>query len=224
MFCASLRKRPEWAAAVPILRKETRPWRETKLDTHDIAMPMPKDDIKVGVAGSKDSSIRFILLSAVDIDKPVTLQRLERLFYLDGGCRCAIVFLLSTNDGADDGPSAFGKLQIETLLKQITMPILPLASLDDLPMRLEYFYTKALVPKPAQPTRPPGVEAQEKLLPYCSGNPPLPEHATHVLSDINTDFRDLVDKISSEQGRAILHDYAEDVVERVVNFWTRESA
>ena len=213
-----------------------------------MVMPVSKDEIKVQNADSKDSSLRFVLLSAVDIDKPATLQRLERLFYLDGGQRCAIVFLLTTSNGADDGLSAFGKLQIEyvhsnrphytlapffysfanrILLRQITMPILTLTSLNDLPARLEYFYIKALDPKSAaaeQPTRPPGVEAQEKLLPYCSENAPLTEYATHVLSDINTDFRDLVDKISSDQGRAILHDYAEDVMDRVINFWTRESA
>lgn len=71
-------------------------------------MPMPA----VGSIGSSGGFLRFILLSALDVQQPETLQRIERLFYLEGGHRCAIIFLLSTS-GNEDGLTAFAKLQIE---------------------------------------------------------------------------------------------------------------
>lgn len=128
MFCAGLRKRPEWAAVVPLLlKKEIRGWKgtsrlvfsaiprimlrsaaEKKLETHDIAMPMPG----VGTIDGGGIFLRFILLSALDVKRPDTMQRIERLFYLEGGRRCALAFLLSTN-GDEDGLSALGRLQVE---------------------------------------------------------------------------------------------------------------
>ncbi|OIW34786.1 hypothetical protein CONLIGDRAFT_675742 [Coniochaeta ligniaria NRRL 30616] len=217
MFCATLRKRPEWAAAVPILlRKETRDWKEKKLETHDVAMPMPA----IGTIRGGGVFLRFILLSAPDLKQPETLQRIERLFYLEGGRRCAIVFLLST-DGNQDGLSAMGQLQMEIMEKFISIPILPLTSLDHLPARLEAFHGKLLTPNPCQ-ARSVSAEAQT-LLPYCSVNPPLPQQPTHVLSDINTSFSDLLDKVTTGQGQAILQDYAgDDVANRIIQFWTTE--
>ncbi|KAH8905503.1 hypothetical protein BR93DRAFT_802212 [Coniochaeta sp. PMI_546] len=217
MFCTTLRKRPEWAAAVPILlRKQTRNWKEKKLETHDVALPMPA----IGTIDSGGVFLRLMLLSALDLKQPDTQQRIERLFYLEGGRRCAIVFLLSP-DGNENGLLALGRLQIEIMEKFLTIPILPLMSLDDLPAMLEAFHGELIIPKPYQ-THSVGSEAQA-LLPYCSVNPPLPQHPTHVLSDINTSFSDLLDKVSTGQGQAILQDYAgDDVAKRIIQFWTTE--
>lgn len=88
--------------------QQLRPATEKKLETHDVAMPMPA----VGTIDGGGVFLRFILLSVLDLKQPETLQRIERLFYLDGGRRCAIVFLLSA-DETDDGLSALGRLQIE---------------------------------------------------------------------------------------------------------------
>lgn len=102
--------------------------------------------------------------------------------------------------------------------KFISIPILPLTSLDDLPARLEAFRDKLLAPKPTQ-TRSASLEAKA-LLQHCSLNGPLPESQTDVLSDINTSFSDLLDKISTAQGQAILQDYVPEVANRMIQFWT----
>lgn len=66
----------------------------------------------IGTIDSGGVFLRFILLSALDLKQPQTLQRIERLFCLEGGRRFAIVFLLSTSDN-EDGLSALGRLQVE---------------------------------------------------------------------------------------------------------------
>lgn len=103
--------RMERYAARPIdsSLQQLRPATEKKLETHDVAIPMPA----VGTIDGGGVFLRFILLSALDLKQPETLQRIERLFYLDGGRRCAIVFLLLSADETEDGLSALGKLQIE---------------------------------------------------------------------------------------------------------------
>jgi hypothetical protein len=105
--------------------------------------------------------------------------------------------------------------------KFISPPIIPITKLDELPARLEAFHSKlCAAPKPSPPSSV-GFAAQA-LLPYCSVNPPLPQHPTHILSDINSSFSDLLDKVSTAQGREIMHDYAGDVADRVIQFWTTE--
>lgn len=108
--------------------------------------------------------------------------------------------------------------------KLLTIPLLPLSTLDELPVRLEAFHSKLITAK-SSPPRSAAVEAQA-LLPYCAVNPPLPERPTHILSDINTSFSDLLDKVSTAQGRAILQDYAGDAsaADRVIRFWTKEDS
>ncbi|KAJ9164913.1 hypothetical protein NKR19_g922 [Coniochaeta hoffmannii] len=218
MFCASLRKRREWAAAVPLLlKKEHRPWQEKKMETHDIAMPMSGN----GTIDGGGVFLCLVLLSALDLKQPQTMERIERLFYLEVGRRCAIVFLLSTNDN-DGGMSAFGRLQIEIMERFISIPILPLTSVDELPARLEAFRTELLNPRRSK-LRYPGAEAKT-LLQHSSLNGPLPELQTEKLTELNTNFGDLLDKMSTAQGQAIVQDYVPDVADRVVRFWTTESS
>lgn len=104
--------------------------------------------------------------------------------------------------------------------KFISIPVLPVTSLEELPARLEDFYTKLCN---ARPTHSPSPKAEaQALLLYCSVQPPLPRHPTHILGDINSSFSDLLDKISTPQGQEILQDYAGEVANRVIQFWTTE--
>jgi hypothetical protein len=259
MFCASLRKRPEWAAAIPfLLRKETRDWKgtscisacqethgalnssyrpEKRLSTHDLAMPLPGPATidRGGVC------LRFVLLSALDVKQPETMQRIERLYNFEGGRRCAIVFLLPTNDN-ECGVPALGWLQVEyannrrcrssslhvganellrIMEKFISIPILPLTSVSELPTTLEAFHHTLLPREPF--TVVPAFRESRALLQHCSTHGPIPESQTLLLSDLNSSFSDLVDKTSDVQGRDILHDYVPDVAERVIQFWTTEA-
>lgn len=120
-FSTTLRSRPEWAPAIPILlQRQHRDWKESKPEVHDIALPVPG----LGTISS-GGLLRFLLLSAVDIlpaYQAKTLQRIERLSYQDGGRRCAIIFLLSNNPAGEDGMTAFANLQI--MLVSLSTPLL----------------------------------------------------------------------------------------------------
>jgi hypothetical protein len=63
---------------------------ECKLGTHDVVIPTSK------TPDGCEILFRFVLLSALDMEKEDTWQRMERLYHLDGGSNCAVVFLLQT--------------------------------------------------------------------------------------------------------------------------------
>ncbi|RKU40235.1 hypothetical protein DL546_000381 [Coniochaeta pulveracea] len=220
-FSTTLRSRPEWASVIPILlQRQHRDWKESKPEVHDIAIPIPG----VGTIAS-DGHLRFLFLSAVDIipsNQAKTLQRIERLSYQDGGHRCAIIFLLSVNPTIDDGMTAFASLQILLLTSTLTIPILPLPAIAGLPALLEEFHSKLTSPISINPFQLSDQKAKleaQQLLPYTGLNPPLPNRAVNVLGDINNSLGDLVDKVSTPQGRGILADYLDGVEGRVVGFW-----
>lgn len=182
---------------------------ESNPETHDLAIPLPGPG-----PISNPPLLRFILLSPSDIPHPQTLPRLERLSHQDPTHRCAIILLLSGHDSM----TALSNLQISLLTSSLSIPILPLTTPSELPSLLEDFYKKLVSIKPAHQCNP-KLEAQQ-LLPYTALHPPLGSHPVNVLGDINSSLGDLVDKISTPQGRTILADYCPEVCGRVVGFWT----
>ncbi|KAM3066870.1 hypothetical protein ACMFMF_009921 [Clarireedia jacksonii] len=125
MFCSTLRKRKEWAFIPSVLLKENLPkWQgsarlhvqiaifqadcilEKNLETHDIAIPVPR------VKQNHQEYFRFLLLSSSDLDTPAAVMgRVERLYHQTGGRDIGIIFLLQTNGRSND-TTAFLKLQV----------------------------------------------------------------------------------------------------------------
>lgn len=128
MFCTSLRRRNEWIPVVSLLLQNKEPklrgteerlsnfvqvrvcsiltnmHAESKLDTHDINLPLPSPRNAPGTR-----YLRFILLSSADHDVPTRLQRTERLQALSGGSDAAVVWLMEK--GAD-AASSFMRFQL----------------------------------------------------------------------------------------------------------------
>lgn len=125
-FCASLRRRPEWAAAVPSLLQSSSPkWRgrpspahgenqgankytykattECRLTAVELTVPRPGTP-------SPDDVFSFALLSAADVGQPATDARLDRLLYAQGGRNVAVVFLAAAA-GDKKGSVALQELQ-----------------------------------------------------------------------------------------------------------------
>lgn len=129
MFCTSLRRRKQWAPAVPHLTQhdklkfrgtlscalhgilsrnstdrhcshQVRP--ESKLDTHDVNLPLPSSE-----PGQR--YLRFILLSSDDGDSDFKHERIERLYHQSGGSDAAVVWLV----GEAGEASSFAQFQIE---------------------------------------------------------------------------------------------------------------
>lgn len=63
-----------------------------------------------------------------------------------------------------------------------------------------------------------------ELLPYCSSDPPLPEHTSNILSDLCGSLKQLSETTSNEDGKAKLEKYIGkgEKLEAVVQFWDEE--
>ncbi|KUI66615.1 hypothetical protein VM1G_01815 [Cytospora mali] len=217
MFCTSLRRRKEWSSVIPHLLQNKDPkFRESKLDTHDVNLPLPS---------SKDAPgtryLRFILLSSADQDVTAIHRRIERLENLSGGCDAAIVWLLG--DGGD--ASTYIQFQLN-LLDKVEITVIPLKAIDDLPSTLQKFHRMFLQSDTAtrQPQpRTPENSAVQALLPYNGLAPPLPEHMVNILTDLTIGFADLANKASAAAGRMELVDYlGEEEAQRIILFWSQE--
>ncbi|KFY35780.1 hypothetical protein V494_05623 [Pseudogymnoascus sp. VKM F-4513 (FW-928)] len=105
MFCSSLRKRPQWESVPSNLLSVTAPqWQESTLNTHDLGVPIPR-------SGEQHAHLRFLLLSASDLDAPEeVVKRIERLSLFHEGQHAGIVFLLKEKDGKS-GFTAYIRLQ-----------------------------------------------------------------------------------------------------------------
>lgn len=120
MFCTNLRKRPEFAPILPSLlsskapqwrgsspllsqTRKTNPHPEKTLETHDIALSLPRGD-------TQPDYFRLLLLSASDSEP---LERIERIFHLTGGRQVGVVFLLKEqfSKGKRNGMVAYLNLQ-----------------------------------------------------------------------------------------------------------------
>ncbi|KAJ4397214.1 hypothetical protein N0V93_001438 [Gnomoniopsis smithogilvyi] len=213
MFCTSLRRRKQWAAAAPLLLQHGKPrFRENKLDTHDVNMPLPS-------SRPGQRYLRFVLLSPDDEDSAYKQQRIERLYNLSGGRDAAVLWLLG--EGGD--ASAFLQFQIEFMDKH-DIPLVPLQNIAELPATLSKFH-RALLQGDAfkRTAQDAGPGVLEVLLPYCSLYPPLNEHSINILSDLTVGFADIANKVSSEDGRAQILDYfGQEEAERIILFWMQE--
>ncbi|KAI1764756.1 hypothetical protein GGR53DRAFT_465999 [Hypoxylon sp. FL1150] len=214
LVCRSLRGRPDWASLVPTLVQVNGvKWKEAQLDTHDVAIPLSAP------GGQSQRALRAILLSPSDVGKDACRDRIQRLSRLSGGQDVAIVFLLKQEQGQVSAMAAFMTLQLD-LIGEFEMPVIPVNSVQAVLPNLmafhHHFSTSSGPQKTADPAR--------DLLPYCSEKPPLPEHAVHVLTDITSNTRDLLETVSTPAGQMKTAEFLGDNAGNVISFWTEEYA
>ncbi|ROW14864.1 hypothetical protein VPNG_03782 [Cytospora leucostoma] len=190
---------------------------ESKLDTHDVNLPLPSPRNAPGTR-----YLRFILLSSVDHDVPTRQQRIERLEALSGGSDAAVVWLM---ENGGDATSSFMRFQL-SLLDKFEIPLVPLQAIEDLPSTLRKFHRTFLQSDATtrqSHTRTAADSAVKLLLPYSGLLPPLREHSVNVLSDLTIGFADLANKASTADGRMELVDYlGDEESQRVMLFWSQE--
>ncbi|KAL1878766.1 hypothetical protein Daus18300_002042 [Diaporthe australafricana] len=215
MFCTSLRRRKEWAPVVPRLLQNRDPkFRESKLDTHDVNLPLPS----LGAPGTR--YLRFLLLSSADQDSTARRERIERLENQSGGTDAAVIWL--TGEGGDQ--FSYLQFQIE-LVDGFEIPLLPLRSIEDLPDTLHRFHRSFLQVNVCrqEATRAQSTSAVQTLLPYSGLSPPLREHTTNLLTDLTVGFAHLANKAATETGQMELAEYlGKEEARRVILFWTQE--
>ncbi|KAK2007187.1 hypothetical protein LZ32DRAFT_610530 [Colletotrichum eremochloae] len=217
MFCSSLRKRPEWIPAIPLLAGSTPRLQESRLSTHDIALPLPQQQ-------QQGRFLRLVLLSPKDVGAAATEERLERLFNLDGGRDAAVIFLLDQEGRGTNPTEAFVTLQIkrvldlflrvfallwlttslQSILNKLELPLIPLTSVGTLSTILANFQ---LVPAAAQPIDSSAQATSLSLLQHMSsGSDPLSEHAANLLSELGRSPREVSILAVTDQGRARILD------------------
>ncbi|KAI1190937.1 hypothetical protein F5B17DRAFT_7928 [Nemania serpens] len=184
LVCTSLRKRLAWAGLPSLLLQSNSSygkWKETQLDTHDVAIPL-----------STQRVFRAILMSPPDVASATSASRVERLHSLTGGQNAAIIFLLENGDEQQNAASALMTLQLQ-LIGNWELPVIPVESVDAVPASLEALKRQlgcpVVSPKLPSPTT--------SLLPFCSYGTPLADHTVNLITDTTSGFRDLISKISS---------------------------
>ena len=106
------------------------------------------------------------------------------------------------------------------LLDSYEMPIVPLESTEALATTLTTYLRQLSAGHGSRQVPNPAIS----LLPYCSIHPPLPEHTVNILSDLTSDLRDLVNKLSTHEGRQSICSYLGDDGEMMIRFWEDEYA
>lgn len=176
---------------------------ENDLATHDIALYIgPK-------IGPRTCQLRVLLISPSTVSKgkiESTFERIQHLVHITGGQDVIIAFLISppvgarfasarslvepSEDRGTDGMLAYCKLQAETVSRpELSIPILPLSTLDGLPALLESHLSTA-----ASPTRVPSpVATPFQMLQHCTTTPPLCQQTAFLLSDSFGSLRELVE-------------------------------
>ncbi|CAO1598149.1 hypothetical protein XANCAGTX0491_001921 [Xanthoria calcicola] len=231
MFCSSLRQRRDLASVFPILSKaNTPPLRETKLMTHDLALPLPAPRA-TGSDQQQWPAQRcqlFLLLtpeSVSDTDRTSLLSRIERFATLTTDPSPAIAFLLfarSVQSPASNSFHAYMTLQLWLHETATTSPpILPIASPAQFLPLLNTFVAPS-VPTHREPTTPSSRSLLRQITataPAC----PLSEHSTNVLSDICHSIGEVATMTASEQGRQVLEDFlGEQDAKDIESFWAEE--
>ncbi|KAI1134565.1 hypothetical protein F5Y05DRAFT_209307 [Hypoxylon sp. FL0543] len=211
LICHSLRKRPDWASlASALLQGSNVRWKETKLDTHDVALPI-RDP-----GGHSQRVLRAICLSPLDVGTDYCRDRIQRLFHLNGGEDTIIVLLLKQHNASQSPMTAFMNLQLD--LGEFEMPVIPVNAISEVPTNLMAFHRQVSTSDRSRRMDNPA----QTLLPYCSDRPPLSEHAVNILTDITSGMRDLSEAISTAVGQKRILEYMGSESESVISFWAKE--
>ncbi|KAG9832879.1 hypothetical protein KCU98_g15655, partial [Aureobasidium melanogenum] len=223
MFCTSLRRRSSFAPVVPLLTAPSGlATKESLLETHDIALPIP--DFPKAVPNTKSKRVlRLLLLSPNNMSEeqlPATVARIRHFVALTGGLDVAIILSLSASKpfasakdllnaseiDSMDGVRSYARLQAELMTRtELTwVPILPLAKLNDI---VELIKTHAQLisrpkPKPSSALRP------VDMLAHCTTDSPLPSLAVNLTTDAFSSLDSVAQAaVTHDTSSSSLHDF-----------------
>jgi hypothetical protein len=103
------------------------------------------------------------------------------------------------------------------------MQILPLFGVDLLLPTL-FGFQRELVNTREAAVSAPKPKAVNALLPYCSTNPPIPEHLRNILSDVCPGIPSLAQAATTEDGQQMLRHWLPETgeAEDIIGFWEQE--
>jgi len=105
------------------------------------------------------------------------------------------------------------------------MPVVPLFSLPALQDTLVALQRNLFKTRSARSA--PLTNSFDSLLPYCSTNPPIPEHSRNVLSDLCHSLAELAQAATTQDGRQGLRQLSDassppEVIDSILGFWEEE--
>ncbi|KAI1804089.1 hypothetical protein F4811DRAFT_553266 [Daldinia bambusicola] len=214
LVCSSLRKRPVWDTLVPALLQGGKGarWKEAKLDTHDVAIPIPNP------GGTPHRVLRAILLLPSDVGNEGSRNRIRRLSSLNGGQDVVLVFLLEQGHGQASPMAAFMTLQLDLINDELEIPIIPANSVQDVLTNLMAFHRQISISNRSRKA----VNPVQTLLPYCTEGQLLSEHAVNVVTDLTSSFRDLAEAASTHAGQAKIVEFLGSDAASIISFWAKE--
>ncbi|GAB1310406.1 hypothetical protein MFIFM68171_00616 [Madurella fahalii] len=216
LVCLSLKHRPVWvSAAAQLLQSSERRWREASLRTHDLTLSVPRTQME------GYDAFRLVLLSPDDVDNAQTIGRIQQFYHLDGGRNAAIVLLLD-QDGIQGAMQPLMKLHLQIMSNKCKLSVIPLTSLDALPIALNSFCSALVASRIADKW---SVDATRDLLPYCTINTPLTRHSMDMLGMDFFSFRELLSEVAKDEGKGRVRCVLGPAeTERFLAFWAHEFA
>jgi hypothetical protein len=191
---------------------------ENALRTHHIAYPMP---------GADGRTFRVLILTRSSVEPSArhqTLFAVQRLAALTGGVDTAIFYLpTAPSTAVSDAHRIFTELQLILLTNSISVPLLYVASAEDLIGALKTCSDttadgNAWSVDSAQPI------TSLDILPHCTIEAPMDQAALTAVSDMCSSLRDLAAIATREDGLNIMmrRGINEAAAESCAEFWNRE--
>ncbi|PMD39886.1 hypothetical protein L207DRAFT_512850, partial [Hyaloscypha variabilis F] len=150
------------------------------------------------------------------------MARIERLYHSSGGRHVGLIFLLNEKSPKNNGTVDFMNLQA-SVLANFEMQILPLFGAELLLKTLMSFQQQLVYSREAL-DQTQKLKSVTALLPYCSTNPPIPEHLRNVLSDVCHSIPGLAQAATTREGQEGLRQWLPETgeAEDIIGFWEQE--
>jgi hypothetical protein len=152
-----------------------------------------------------------------------TLSTVQRFASLTGGVDTAIFYLPTSSTTASDAHRIFTKLQLLLLSNDVSVPLLYVASVNDLvgALRTCADLTADGDAWSVNVTQP---IASVDILPHCTIEAPMDQSDLTAVSDICSSLRDFVAMATREDGLSIMvrSGLDEAAAEACAEFWNRE--
>jgi hypothetical protein len=190
---------------------------ENALQTHHIAYPM------IGAAGRV---FRVLILTRSSIEPSPhdqTLSAVQRFAALTGGIDTAIFYLPTSSTTASDAHRIFTKVQLLLLANDVSLPLLYVASVEDLVGALKTC-SDATADRDAWSVDAARPIAALDVLPHCTIEAPMDQSDLTAVSDMCSSLRDLVAIATQEDGLSVMVScgVSEAAAEACAEFWNRE--
>ncbi|KAK4181640.1 hypothetical protein QBC36DRAFT_174995 [Triangularia setosa] len=225
LVCSSLRSRQPWTSVTTqLLQSDSRKWRESTLQSHDISLVIEQEHTEV----FQIYKFIFIAPAHVDTEEPTAIVRVTQLCQDLGDAKAGVIFFLDQENEKEygDAMKAYMTLQIKLMEHTPNIPIIPLTSLDVLPPTLKNFqdsFSEGVGNRIQQQVE---IDVPRDLLGCCStGEKHLSRQAvdTIVQTQEFLSFRELLDsnRLRSHEGQKSMR-VALGLKDgkRFVKFWT----